>query len=257
VDLGTDPQKVLYRTAMDYVRPPVAFTSAFKQGEATGFQLVFYSTPTPLSFISSMYAFYRGGLRLKIYNPKELDLTIAQLFSRQKRNYAAAGVTQYNFVGPSAYEQTATKRFAEFQIPYYSPTLITAFWPQSPFEDDGASQFSQPTITTVLTCIKPAEQPSRGQFYIASSGADDFSLHTFIGVPPTLREEFFNQTTFNGEQGPGIVANSSLQTRPGIFFQGSGTSDAPLKVGDALSYKNFEVSDLNGTPCPKPKPKSS
>nr|QXV86538.1 capsid protein [Dicistroviridae sp.] len=255
VELGSDPMTVLYRTAMDYIRPPVPFKSKFTQEDkASGYQLEFSQTPTPLSFISSMFAFYRGGIRLKIYNPLELDLTVAQLFSRQNRNYAAAGVTQYNFIGPSAYEQTATKRFAEFQVPYYSPTLVTAFWPQVTSVGPGTQQFSQPAITTVLSCTKQSNSPSRGQFYIASSGADDFTLHTFIGVPPVIREEYFYNTTFDNKKGPGIVMNKSLQTRPGLYFQGSGTPDlAPTGSATPLLITDFKLADRSGTPCPPKK----
>lgn len=248
-----DNYAVLYREPMSYIRPPVAFKQQFTEGDAKGYQVYFKYTATPLSFVSSMFAFYRGGLRYKIYNPKEIDLIVAQLFSRQDRNYAKAGITQFNFIGPSAYEQTATKRFAEFQVPYYSPTLVTSFWPQATIVGPGKSQFSQPTITTVFSCTNVSDAANRGDFYIAPSAADDFTLHTFIGIPPVIREEYFYSTTFKNK-GPGFIYNKCLQTHPGMPFQGSGTSDGIDGSGDLLlSIDDFKLADRVGTPCPTPR----
>jgi len=238
---------VLYRDAMYYVRPPVM--TSVQQGPADNkvAQLKFQTTPTPLNFVSSMYAFYRGGYRIKTYNPNtNLDITAVQLFSSAIRDYLSAGITTFNFMGASAYEQVVTKRFAEFQVPYYSPTLMTAFWPFRLQGGDG-SQYSQPTIKLAISGTNMKAEP----LHLASAAADDFSLHTFIGIPPIIPNSLV-QRLANATSSFFYVNNSSLSVNPTLPLDME-NNDHTSTSGDIFQSTRLLTTDTTGVCWTPPK----
>jgi len=232
---------VLFRSGMYYVRAPPVFQGS-EPNTLTETQVVYGMAPTPLSFVSSMFAFYRGGFRIKVYNPDQIDLSSAQLFSSATSDLLAGPISQFNFMGPSAYEQVVSKRFAEFQVPYYSPTLLTAFWPYRDASGKG-SQYSQPTVRLAIS----ASGMKEGTVYIASAAADDFSLHTFIGLPPvfpTTLTEIFAQ----GGKGIPFVQNKALSVNPTLPLVNE-ADESKVTTGDQITLTNITTSDMSND-CP-------
>lgn len=239
-----DGGSVLYRDAMYYVRAP--FVDIVEMTGTGIKQLRFDRAPTPLNYVSSMYAFYRGGFRIKTYshNPN-LDLTTVQIFPAIGNEYLSKAISQFNYMGACAYEQTVQKRFGEFQIPYYSPTLLTAFWPQR-VDTEESSQFSQPTIKVAIS----ATNMTKDDVYIASAAADDFTLHTFIGIPPVLPNTLVSSFA-SGGAGVYLINNAALSVNPKMPLDLSGIDKDPKGSGTFLQISDFSLADVT-KPCWNP-----
>lgn len=177
------PDSVLIRQIVDYVKPPSldAVQYLISKGDQQKYGIFFQLKrfPSPLSMIAGMYAFFRGSLRIKIYVPGAPDLMSMQLVYRPDYGYSTDSVISiYNYLGPAAFEQPTDKKFAEFQIPYYSPTVITVPYP----EESPGKLFTQPLVSFIFSSTATTEE----DVYIASAAGDDMTFHSFVGIPPCL-----------------------------------------------------------------------
>lgn len=157
--------------------------------------------PSPLSYVSGMYCFYRGGVRFKIVGTKQTGEIADGLTSARLEVPPYTGVpaeiaptnTQYNaiqtFSSPIHYEQK-DKAIGEFQVPYYSPTLQSVPW-----SIRGGYLYDNPLPVVKLTNSLVSNPYSRSQvqFHIAVSGSDDFDLGLFLGAPLCFRTSIWQK----------------------------------------------------------------
>lgn len=146
---------------------------------------------SPLAFVTGMYAFYRGGVRFKVWtesrqNPPELISGNLEYLRQKTDSVDVISDNIENFMCPVAYETPRLKQFAEFQVPYYSPTVCSSIWSHA---DD--NQFDSPLAQLNLGIpdgpIKDGKPSTdRAPIKVAVAGADDFDLHLFIGPPPVI-----------------------------------------------------------------------
>nr|QJI52120.1 MAG: structural polyprotein [Dicistroviridae sp.] len=136
--------------------------------------------PSALSYIAGMYAFYRGGVRMKTFlepgrNPSNLvSISYSYLDNDEIQNPSLA----QNTFEPTAFELPSLKQMGEFQLPYYSPTLISVHWNHQPTD-----QFDQPQLRYKVGSSSTSNTPLR----IAAAASDDLDLELFIGTPPVFR----------------------------------------------------------------------
>lgn len=138
---------------------------------------------TPLVFISSMYAFYRGGLRMKIYLPnKETKLVSARVLDVSDLPEGTGMVRRVaSFMAPTAFELIQLKGFAEFQIPFYSPVFLCIPW-----DEERESLFDQSSAAVEVSFSNETVPEEDSSVYIAVAGSDDMTFHGFLGVPPVI-----------------------------------------------------------------------
>lgn len=146
---------------------------------------------SPLSYVAGMYAFYRGGSRFKVWtesraNPPELISGNLEYLRQSLESADVISDNIENFMGPCAYETPRLKQFAEFQVPYYSPTVCSSVWSHAT-----DNQFDSPLAQLNLSI--PDGPLKNGvpttdvaPIKVAVAGADDFDLHLFIGPPPVI-----------------------------------------------------------------------
>jgi hypothetical protein len=130
--------------------------------------------------LSSMYAFFRGGLRYKFIvsnnNTNPSNLLEISLFSRSDPSWAPGDVkpgtlSQY----PTHFENTMVKSISEVQVPYYSrvDTSIVGYVPKENLMTDAV---------TPNYAIRVASTKMVKGVYL-SSASDDFRLGFFLGCP--------------------------------------------------------------------------
>jgi hypothetical protein len=187
---------VLSRSVPFYLRAPeITATSYISKAphEGNGFnQFAFERNVTPLSFVSALYAFYRGGLRLKIYTPnKDIKLVsgrvldVTDLPGPYAPGRPAISVRRIaSFMAPTAFELIQGKGFAEFQMPFYSPVYLSIPW-----DSQRLSLFDQSSARIEVSFSNEAESLD---VYVAVAAADDMTFHGFIGVPPVMPLEWIN-----------------------------------------------------------------
>lgn len=145
---------------------------------------------SPLCAIGQMYAFFRGGMRIKLFcddNPKLMSCRlIDDKDALQKRgaNYEEIAVSKrralpYN--APTAYEFTSIKGFSEFQIPFYSPVILGILSKYS-----AESEFNKSAALIDISSSNLEDEKKAIQCSIAVAGADDLNFHGFLGVPPVI-----------------------------------------------------------------------
>lgn len=185
----------------ELIIPPRLQLNIYKYG-TNYFQIfVLPYWPSPLSYVSSMYCFYRGGVRIKVTTTDRAGNIASGLTSARLIVNPYTGVpseitpttsTQnqiHTFSSPIHYEQS-DKTIGEFQIPYYSPTIQSVPW-----TIHGGYLFDNPLPYVKLTSSQTSNIQSRSptQFHIASSASDDFDLGYFLGAPLCLRVTAWNQ----------------------------------------------------------------
>jgi len=145
---------------------------------------------SPLSYVAGMYAFYRGSIRTKVWlDPRENppNLVSGHLeYSRQTIDSNIINDTIENFMTPIAYETPNSKQLAEFQVPYYSPTIVSSTWSHGI-----DNQFDIPLANLVLSIpdIRPSSTEANVPTFpikLAVAAGDDMDFHQFIGPPPVI-----------------------------------------------------------------------
>lgn len=139
---------------------------------------------SPLAFVAGMYAFYRGSLRVKVWtdprvNPPEL-LSGHLEYARQIKDHNIIEDNIENFMTPINFETPRVKQLAEFQIPYYSPTIVSSTWSHGI-----DNQFDVP-LTNLVLSVPDTKTNTQGPIKIAVAGGDDMDFHQFIGPPPVI-----------------------------------------------------------------------
>lgn len=200
----------------------------------------------PLNFVAGMYAFYRGGLRFKVWidniqNPVEL----ISMNLEYARDIIDANVTVdkiENFLTPIAYELPRQKQFGEFQIPYYSPTITSAMW-SHPTDN----QFDTPLLNAVIGVPSNVQAIGvQNSVKVAIAGADDFDCQVFIGPPPA----FPIQSLTDGETGMRIFhyPKSGFTPTQNVLVQQVEDLDNPSFLMLEMKYLSVVSNDL-GNSC--------
>lgn len=168
-------------------------------------QYQFEFCPSILSAIGGMYAFYRGGMRVKatidssINNQRGIQPILSgRLVPSQDYSYPSLVSRKHGFMSPVGLESLQQKRLGEFQVPFYSPVLLNCHWAARE-----NNLFIQSRIALQL-CLSDAEQlPDVNEYVIniAIAAADDFEFNTFLGAPFVVKSESLDSTYFDGDCG--------------------------------------------------------
>lgn len=262
---------VQIRNAVEYIRPPeIASVQQNEQPKLKAFTL--YYQPSPLSFVASMYCFYRGSIRVKSYSPKLLSkdgttggfpsLIEGSLWYRPDTTYSQAFAPEYNnYLTATAYEQPEHKRFAEFQVPYYSPTVVTVPYP----EEDIKDVITQPIVSIGLTnSVLDKDAATLSPSYTAVAAGDDMSFHMFLGIPPVVPPSILN-LTYAPKEDPkkemwNVFQSSCKQVNPCIQVKGGAGNDFatyyqtdPTFTISSVKFSDTSNSSKGGPPgCTKP-----
>lgn len=196
-----------------YLRPPqISLTSVEAPSAAEGIvwtdkkslqaQLVYQCSP--LCFVSAMYAFYRGSMRTKVYsNPldtnREPNLVAArvssvQYFGEDNVN-DTFGKYLMPYMSPVGFEQPNQKQLAEYQIPFYSPCLMSVHW-----DYRSLSYFDQSQATLEVSTTASSNFPG---VHLAVAAGDDMNFHGFIGVPFCISTSTFTDYFTTGQKTEG------------------------------------------------------
>lgn len=201
---------------------------------------------SPLSFVAGMYAFYRGSVRFKAWmDPRENppNLISGHLeYNRQITDVNIIDDNIENFMTPIMYETPLQKQIAEFQVPYYSPTVVSSTWSHGI-----DSQFDTPLCNLVVSIPDFRQNTANFPIKIAVAAGDDMDFHQFIGPPPVInvgdlltvgRQLHYPPTGFTPTQ---KVALDTART------------DEPATRFIRVNYTNLTVSgNPTGGPCPIP-----
>jgi len=190
----------------DYIIPPRIKLNIYSYtppgGRPVYYQIFKLPTwPSPMSFVSSMYCFYKGGVRFKIFTTTSSGSVASGLTSMRLLTHPYTGKPGYiaptnrernsynSFCSPIHYEQS-DKHIAEFQVPYYSPTLQSCPW-----SIRGGYLYDNPLPYLALSNSNiTSSSYSRAFFHIATSASDDFDLGLFLGAPLAIKTEVWQQS---------------------------------------------------------------
>ncbi len=187
-----------------YIQPPKLAISQLDRTRITDdvaeqkFTIGFRQLPTPLSFVGGSFCFYRGGVRVKTCAISTFDGTIIP------NNLTVGKIVYHRFhdpgteidsdvdttvphvpksYSPAAYEQHVEKSFAEFQIPYYSPTMQSCHWNTKSY-----TLYDRPVPWLEVQIAR--DQQESGQYKprmcIAAAGSDDLDFALYIGPAPVI-----------------------------------------------------------------------
>lgn len=211
----------------------------------------------PLTYISSMYAFYRGSYRIKLYSPDENVFVSAQLGYRGDINTYSGPKNTVNYFGAEAFEQMNVKRIAEVQVPYYAPTVMTAH--NNVYTDTVA--FTTPQIFTRISgnSARISEKPQT--IFMAVAAGDDFGLHSFIGIPPTFRVSYYRQRASADQKAPPLFDPKVVDVDPMFpldipYNDDTGKWHEVTDIGilpEEISLVDRVFTWCGQNPCPPPK----
>jgi len=149
-------------------RFPLAAPNFTLNGTSTNTSVVFDRGYNPLIYIAQMYAFYRGGIRFKVYNEGS-NQSICQGINVKRSTIQSVNVplsTQ-----PLGYELEA-KRIFEYNKPYYAPV------PLNTVNDDFDLLKLNKEISRFIFSVG-----NSGNLHLSSAAADDFDLGFYLGAP--------------------------------------------------------------------------
>ncbi|UHR49696.1 MAG: capsid protein [Guiyang argiope bruennichi dicistrovirus 1] len=227
--------RVIVRDSPYYVIPPFAFFQELTKDDKKVNQFVFAHGLCPLSFVSGMYAFYRGSLRAKIYGLEPGDLISAQMVDKEDYGYAQNPLPSYNYISAEAYEQVEFKKFAEFQFPYYSPTVCTVPYPL----EKPNKLFTQPKSAILISTSNQEDN----DLYMAAAAGDDMSFHMFLGVPPVLDRRALAINIDNNNTYPSFVNRDNINTDPCVKISGNSTEGWKLGTAKLMAIVNWSITD--------------
>nr|AQP31139.1 structural polyprotein [Bat cripavirus] len=234
------------------IRPPTLCTGKIPTYDG---QYVLWDTstesqviPSSLSYVAGMYAFYRGGMRVKTFiHP--MATSAYSLMSMAYRYLNNAGPNDQKDNYQSSFEpvgfELPGKAIGEFQLPYYSPCLLSVPW----VHELESSQFDQPQMEYTLSTTNHS-RPEK--FCLAVAGADDFDCQMFIGPPPVFLNDIHTIMTV-GTTAVRIINAPEYNYSPTQIYikspQTAGQVDPTTVIPVSLSA--FTITDLR--PAPKPK----
>jgi hypothetical protein len=191
---GLDSTKMFPIQPVELIRPGALYLRPTESttGNNERTQLCLYAPNTkaevsgsPLAFVAGMYAFYRGSIRTKVWmDPRDNPPTIVSghlEYSRQTVDSNIIDDAIENFMTPIAYETPNTKQIPEYQVPYYSPTIVSSTWSHGI-----DNQFDIPLVNLVLSIPDFKSQANTYPIKVAVAAGDDMDFHQFIGPPPVI-----------------------------------------------------------------------
>lgn len=252
---GLDSSKMFKIQPVELIRPGILsmrVTPGVQPGnDRTQFALYAPNTgaevsASPLSFVAGMFAFYRGSVRFKAWmDPRENPPNLISGHLEYNRQIADVNVIDdniENFMTPIAYETPLQKQIAEFQVPYYSPTVVSSTWSHGI-----DSQFDTPLCNLVLSIPDFRQNTNNFPIKVAVAAGDDMDFHQFIGPPPVInvgdlltvgRQLHYPPTGFTPTQK--VAADTSRTDEPATRFV-------------RVQYNRLTVSgNPTGGSCPAP-----
>lgn len=185
-----------------FVRPPrVQYQQLYNGTPAQGkypqgairFRMEYYVSP--LTFVGSMYAFYRGGIRLKLFPDRDVALTGVRVDGRMA---AEVGSQKWapSYMSPLGLEQSSQKRILEYQIPYYGNTVMSCAWPRKPglYEE-------RPSGRVYVSQFDFEDKDIN--YFTAVAGADDLDFKVFLGAPAVYPRQLLGRT-FDAQRGQNL-----------------------------------------------------
>lgn len=151
--------------------PPEVSVTGTAASPSFGYLLTGATVAVPdfLSIICPMYAFYTGGLNMKVYAASGTRLISCKL---------RAPLFTSSIAIPSAYETPTTKPIAEFSIPYYARS------PKGPVTYQGDTSQTQSVYGSRDGVLINVDQSTTAPTYwVGHSTKDDFNLGYFLGPP--------------------------------------------------------------------------
>jgi len=263
--LYSDEPVVLYPN--EYIVPPRISLNIYSytpQGGRPTYYQIFNlpNWPSPLSFITSMFCFYRGGIRFKVVSTTSSGAIASGLTSMRLITHPYTGKpgiirpiprernSYQTFCSPVHYEQS-DKHICEFQVPYYSPTLQSCPW-----SIRGGYLYDNPLPYLALSNSNiTASSYSRTLFHIAVSASDDFDLGLFLGAPLCFKTDLW-QESGQYTTGKGYPYFSSMDTYDNIssadpcyYSPPFANGVVPTKQGEMvkISTTNLDLSLANVT----------
>nr|ULF99884.1 MAG: hypothetical protein 2 [Triatovirus sp.] len=236
-----------------YIRPPSLRYRSRISANTTAVEFVVANGTSPLSFISSLYAFYRGGVRFKVTtNGDPILLSGRVVYSATAKGAERTRQRFLPFMSPAGYEQYQQKRFAEFQVPYYSPTMLSVHW-----DSDRISQFDQPSgVLQLCSTVNDMKVQDKLKFNIAIAAADDFDLFGFLGVPFVVGEDVLTGVwkDKDGKEFPRFFIEllNVDPTYPLDIYPSFGDVSSNVLVDVKIQQLQFELRSKEQRPCPPP-----
>lgn len=176
--------------------------------------------PSPLSFVAGMYCFYRGGIRFKTCltdkvenNVYDRSLTVAKLIYHSKHDDGSDPDTKEDllsypqvtkYISASGYEIQPLKPFAEFQVPYYSPTLQSCHW-----NEKAATLYDRPQPWLEIANSYAVTDEKIFNLHIAPAASDDLDFGLFIGPPPVINIGDFRKNLRIEQVGKDVKQNNT------------------------------------------------
>lgn len=189
-----DSSKMFPIQPVEFIRPGALYLrpTAESTGNNERTQLTLYApnskselSGSPLAFVAGMYAFYRGSTRFKVWmDPRENPPNMLSGHLEYTRQIVDTNIISdniENFMTPIAYETPTTKQIPEYQVPYYSPTIVSSTWSHGV-----DNQFDTPLVNLVLSIPDFRQNTGNFPIKIAAAAGDDMDFHQFIGPPPVI-----------------------------------------------------------------------
>lgn len=191
-------QNSLTISAAPYVRAPRLSWDAwyYSANGTTAYAPVFQFEwgHSNLSQIGSMYAFYRGGIRFKIFTSNVKKLISGRCVNKYDITYPYADGKQYStdqvfqpYNANIAYELPEQKGFAEFQLPFYSPVMLAV-----PGDIQRMAEFDQSACALNISFYS-SDPEEKTDVHIAVAASDDMTFHTFVGLNPVITKLRFQR----------------------------------------------------------------
>lgn len=246
----------LIRPGALYLRPTTESTG---NNERT--QLTLYAPNTnselsgsPLAFVAGMYAFYRGSTRFKAWiDPRQNPPNIMSGHLEYTRQIVDSNIINdniENFMTPIAYETPNTKQLPEFQVPYYSPTIVSSTWSHGI-----DNQFDTPLANLVLSIPDFRGSTTIYPLKIAVAAGDDMDFHQFIGPPPVMAVgDILIEDRFLHYPPTGFSPTQKIALNPNVANR---RTELPASSFNPVPYSALRVqNNITGNSCP-PVPQTS
>uniref|UniRef100_A0AB38ZK42 Structural polyprotein n=1 Tax=Crocidura shantungensis ribovirus 1 TaxID=3139529 RepID=A0AB38ZK42_9VIRU len=226
--LGKDFENSPYKlfagglTVSQILRPPMPYWLLINLKGTTSysFQVVaMHASVIPLTFVSSMYGFFMGGIRVKAVTASPNSFIRGGYIAKNSTIYNPYGLSRedVSYMAPLGYEQSVVKRVSEFAVPYYGLSMMASHW-----IDKEDFYRSKPENVVTLATNPPDD------IHFAASAADDLNFLCFIGTPPCVRLSLASQKL---EDGTDLSVN-------GIYPRDT------FELRDPSAYGNF-YEDIN------------
>lgn len=191
---GLDSSKHFTIQPMELIRPGI-LSMRVTPGALPGNDRTQYALYAPntgaevsgssLNYVAGMFTFVRGSIRFKVWmDPRENPPNMISGHLEYTRQMVDTNIIDdniENFMCPISYESPNQKQIAEFQVPYYSPTMVSTIWSHGV-----DSQIDVPMVNFVLSIPDFRQTTANFPIKVAVAAGDDMDFHQFIGPPPVI-----------------------------------------------------------------------